>query len=113
MLSANPESIAAGVLRQIVINNLAKLPPISFHDDPDHGIVLIKRGERGYFTTPPLTEKGRGMKATDINATLGITREQSIAMRVGALFGWHVEGADPDNWLTLGKGAPGFTGKRS
>jgi hypothetical protein len=54
--------------------------------------IMVKRFEKGYWparTTPEFVH--------ELNAELGVTKEQSFAMLHGSMFGWDVPGADPRN----------------
>jgi hypothetical protein len=60
----------------------------------DGRCIIIKRGETGYYPTdyPP----GYSDDIIDtLNARLGVTRAQRLAMEIGSMAGWHVPGADP------------------
>ena len=78
-----------------VLATLAKLPPRCFVELPGSRgprTVEIVRGVPGYSdldTTLPVDR---------LNASLPEppTPEQAEAMLFGSMFGWHLEGADPD-----------------
>lgn len=98
---------AAAILREAIASNLSQLPPVAFYDGGDFGLAMLKRGEPGLFNvTPELAKSGR--RAEELNAMFKISREQAVAMSVGAFFGWHVPGADPTTWHYMGKNARGF-----
>jgi len=61
---------------------------------PGHGgaIALVKRGERGYFSTNWTAED-----MERYNNANNVTQKQINAMLMGSMFGWDVPGADPDN----------------
>lgn len=76
--------------------NLSKLPEIAWVALAiDDRAVLVKRGEVGYY---PTDYEFPGKLVDDLNARLGVSKEQAMAMEVGSLFGFHVPGADPDYW---------------
>lgn len=54
----------------------------------------IHRGVPGYTPVPSLTDA----IAARLNAQAGVTDAQIEAMQVGSMFGWHVPGADPDQY---------------
>ena len=61
-------------------------------------VVLLKRGETGYFSvTKP------GIDPTKMNVTLGVTPAQVAAMKAGAMFGWDCPAANPANYNAEGK----------
>lgn len=84
--------------------NIDKLPEMSatFIEaaEPGKRIGLIKRGESGYYLTdydtPKTSEQLARETVNHINARLGVTPAQAIAMEIGSMCGWHVPGADPD-----------------
>ncbi|HDX9663247.1 TPA: hypothetical protein ROX91_001946 [Bacillus cereus] len=59
--------------------------------------IVIKAGETGYFKS----EDQR--PADELNEIIEVTKAQRMAMEVGSMFGWHVNGANPDNWTEDGK----------
>ncbi len=71
------------------------LPRIAYVDNHDgiYGdeapVIAIKRGESGYF---PIHST---LTADELNALEGVTPAQREAMLTGAMFGWHVSGAEP------------------
>lgn len=52
--------------------------------------ILIKRGENGYYQTADQRP------ADDLNAKIGVTKNEAEAMFVGSMFGWNVPGARPE-----------------
>lgn len=73
-------------------NNIQKLPTYCYavHPHTKKPIVLF-RGFVGFFETT------FDLKDTmEINCFLNITKQQIQAMLIGAMFGFHVRGADPD-----------------
>lgn len=97
------------------MTNLHKLPKFCVarlkrsHNPSDDSLILIKRGESGYWPAGGFTE--------DYNERRGITKDQVEAMLIGSMFGWDVPGADPD-WHVeddeeprgTTPGCPGFRG---
>lgn len=89
--------------------NCRKLPELCYaylaQHEPGNRIVIIKRGEPGYYATtldsPELPlEHGMGMVKT-LNARLKVTPAQASAMFNGSLFGFETPSADPDRRLNL------------
>ena len=81
--------------------NREKLPDIAWVVlESDNRAVLVKRGEVGYY---PTEYAFPGKLVDDLNARLGVSKEQAMAMEVGSLFGFHVPGADPDYWQKKGR----------
>jgi hypothetical protein len=58
-------------------------------------VILIKRGEKGYYPYLDGAVKGKDV-AKELNNRIGVTPAQAEAMMVGSMFGWDVPGADPD-----------------
>jgi hypothetical protein len=84
--------------------NIAKCPDLCAvylgSAKPGERIGLIKRGETGYYqcdydSDRASNETARAM-ADHINARLGVTEAQALAMAIGSMCGWDVPGADPD-----------------
>lgn len=74
--------------------NLAKLPELCYSVNPlDESVILIKRGETGYF---PGKTGHRADLVPFLNARMGVTPAQRVAMEIGSMMGFHVPGADPD-----------------
>ena len=89
-----PEAIEAAAA------SIAKLPEVCFTylRSDDRQIIAIKRGEDGYY---PVTTR---FTVAELNK--GVKPEHVAAMENGALFGWHVSGADPDHCVQLMKKYP-------
>lgn len=92
-----------------VLTVLGKLPERCFSvlaSDPTL-VIGIHRGVPGYT---PLKNHATAEQAEAQAKRLndqepgGVTAAQREAMEVGSCFGWHVPGANPDNW-TGGEGA--------
>lgn len=85
--------------------NLAKMPPMCYavHFATGDTVVLIK-GERGY------RDPGYGVQGEDVvnglNAEMGVSRQQRAAMEAGSVLGYHMPGADPDNYDESGRSRP-------
>lgn len=79
---------------------MAKLPDLCYSTLPSTGEkILIKKGERGYIPCHiTYTET-----VEQLNADLGVSKAEQKAMEVGSMFGFHVPGADPDNYNEHGK----------
>lgn len=75
------------------MSNIDKLPPIAaVRHNVDHSVVLVKRGEQGYFPAPDIKDPEAWNKAA------GVTNQQAAAMFMGSMFGFHTPGADPDRY---------------
>ena len=68
-------------------------------------LIIIKRGETGYYRTDYSTNnKSENMKLKDYyNDILGVDHVQEQCMKAGSMFGWHVPGADPNNYDENGR----------
>ena len=67
-------------------------------------IIEIVAGESGYY--PMSFDDGRpvlgGPELRDgMNADLGVTPVERVAMENGSMFGWNVPGADPRNPMVI------------
>tara|TARA_R100000152_G_C6665477_1_gene103206 strand:- start:113 stop:418 length:306 start_codon:yes stop_codon:yes gene_type:complete len=60
----------------------------------DNKLTVVKRNEMGH--NPFFGMLISIEKINDANEMIGVTPEQSQAMQVGSMFGWHVPGADPN-----------------
>lgn len=67
---------------------------------PGERVVIVKRGELGYFQT----DLDRGGSADDLkqaanelNAKMGVDMIEARAMRLGSMFGWNVPAANSDH----------------
>lgn len=84
--------------------NFSKLPDVCYllmqEHEPGSRIVVLKRGQSGYYKTNYDTRQTDITELEAIvdglNRLLGVTPNQKKAMLAGSLFGWHVQGADPD-----------------
>lgn len=54
-------------------------------------VIMIKRGESGYFAQPNLQDRN----VDELNETFGVTKEQAEAMVAGSMFGFDVPAANP------------------
>ena len=63
-------------------------------------VVILKRGETGYYRTDiPFTSREEAKALVDeYNRRLGVTKAQAAAMSAGSMFGFHVPAADPANY---------------
>lgn len=63
-------------------------------------LVVLKRGESGYYSTGCTTGSVETAKALmeQYNQRLDVSRAQAAAMEAGAMFGWHIPGANPKNY---------------
>jgi len=57
----------------------------------DHTVILIKRGEVGFWPSPGMTAEAADAK----NASMGLSYNERTAMEMGSMFGWDVPGARP------------------
>jgi hypothetical protein len=80
------------------------LPPVAYLDnrdrsraDHDAGTIGVVRGHSGF--SPMYGD----WSADVLNAKTGVTKAQAEAMYAGAMFGWHVPAANPDNYDENGK----------
>jgi hypothetical protein len=85
------------VVENDVAKVLEKLPEICAARLPsDQSPILLHRGVPGYTPWKP------SFDVDGYNSRKGITPAQVEAMLVGSMFGWHVPGADPDNYAEDG-----------
>lgn len=92
------------VVKRQLAEILDALPPISFARNPaNNETVVIRRGVEGYW---PLSEMNAlpAVKALEdqndvaaLNAAIGVTAAQALAMLNGSMFGFDCPGADPLN----------------
>lgn len=68
-------------------------------------LIIIKIGEVGYYRTDYSTNsKEENIELKDyFNERCGITKVEEECMKVGSMFGWHVPGADPNNYDENGR----------
>lgn len=72
------------------MTNFDKLPIAAATRHPVTGeTILLKPGVKGYFTAPP------NLDPDAYNRDMRVTPHQLRAMEIGAIFGFHVPGADP------------------
>lgn len=75
--------------------NKIELPELCYVATPSTGeIVIVKRYISGYY---PLDYK-ETRNINELNEAIGVSKAQSQAMLVGSMFGWNVEGANPNNY---------------
>ena len=79
-------------------------------------IVIIKRGECGYYpydqadgsdyvaagkSHTELIDFLKDIVDNTLNKSIDVSKAQRLAMESGAMFGWHVPGANPDAYYNL------------
>lgn len=64
----------------------------------DSMLILIRRGDRGYYPSHGGTVKANDEIVDELNANRGITKAQRMAMETGSMFGWSVPGAFASAW---------------
>ena len=65
----------------------------------DNEVIIIKRGVDGYFKYDNVSNS----TVDELNDSIGVTKAQAAAMKVGSMFGWTVPGANPENYDAEGK----------
>lgn len=72
------------------------------HSHPDHEVILVKPGEKGYWAPPYLAGKSLD-EADAIHERVFKARKPTEAEReaasIGSMIGWGVPGADPENYV--------------
>lgn len=85
--------------------NLAKLPDLCYGVlNTTHEIIVIKKGEKGYYKTdftPAKTREVADEWVDLLNEQLDVTKSQRKAMEIGSMWGWDVPGANPDCYMNL------------
>lgn len=82
------------------------LPPTCHCVIPSSGeLVIVKRGESGYFPTgaPTISEEDSQEVADETNAERGISKAQAAAMLNGSMHGWNTPDADPRSYDAQGR----------
>lgn len=82
------------------------LPELCYSVEKNTGkLIVIKRGEKGYYNTNYNTENADSNRAcADFqNEKLGVTVVQRAAMEAGSMFGWNTPAANPKNYDKYGK----------
>jgi len=75
------------------------LPKFCFVVHPFEGrIVMLKRGQVGYYTPHFNFLLDGSMTADDLNNGLNLSKAQVQAMRCGSIFGFHTPGSHPDQY---------------
>lgn len=71
------------------------LPEICFAmNDVNNKVVILKKGILGYFNYDNVSNSS----VDELNDSIGVTKTQVAAMKVGSMFGWDVPGANPENY---------------
>lgn len=78
------------------------LPELAYVVHPEGELVIVKRGERGYYPYGPKSDFNTTVAAS-LNQRMGVTPTQAEAMAWGSMFGWHTPGADPANYDADGR----------
>ena len=84
-----------------------KLPEMCYSTLPSDGtLVLLKRGESGYFQTDwNLNKPEQNRRLADhLNQKRGVSKAQEEAMSFGSMFGWDKPGADPKVYMRQQEG---------
>lgn len=92
-----------------VIPLRASLPETCYSTLANTGeIVIIKRGESGYYPTDiPAKDIAEAKEIVDeMNEKGGVSKAQAESMKVGSMFGWAAPAADPANYDKSGKLIP-------
>lgn len=76
------------------------LPDMCFsHNEVSNKVVILKKGVIGYFEYD-----NPGQQTCDeLNDSIGVSKAQAAAMKIGSMFGWDVPGANPENYDDNGK----------
>lgn len=94
---------------KVLIPLRTSLPEMCYSTFPGTGeVVILKRGKSGYSKTssPNMGKEDIERFVDQQNAMLGVTKAQEEAMKIGAVFGFDVHGADPANYDENGKYIP-------
>lgn len=95
-----------------VLTNLQKLPEMCAKPHPyDGSVIIIRRGEMGYYPAPALLQYGSsGLPTAEriaaFNEAHGATPRHVAAMEAGSMFGWEIPAADVDAYTDDGKPLP-------
>ena len=68
-------------------------------------IIILHKGESGYYRSDVQAadrDESRAL-ADELNARMGVTKPQEMAMTVGSMFGWDTKGADPATYDASGR----------
>jgi hypothetical protein len=76
------------------------LPKFCFvvHPHMEQRIVMLKRGEVGYYKPDFNFLLDGSMTADDLNRGLNLSKAQVEAMRCGSIFGFHTPGSHPSQY---------------
>ena len=66
--------------------------------DATNELVMVKRGEKGYFPQRPENAPWGAENKDALNERLGVTKGQAEAMKAGSMFGFDTSSADPNNY---------------
>lgn len=88
-----------------VIPLRSSLPLVCYGKVPEkRAIVMFERGFDGYRSASYVTKGRTSQKLVDeLNAEMGVTRAQAMAMQGGATMGWDTPAADPKNYDEQGQ----------
>ena len=76
-------------------NYFNELPEFSFaYLNTTGEVILIKRGESGYYPQPQLQNRS----VDELNELYDITKAQAEAMQHGSMWGWDVPASNPQLW---------------
>jgi len=82
--------------------NKRKLPAFCYGMiKPQNLVIMIQLGQRGYTSTswpPGYDQQAQEAWVNKMNAELGVTTPQRMAMEAGSKFGWHSNAADPGTY---------------
>jgi hypothetical protein len=65
-------------------------------------VILLKRGQVGYFPYYEGTIKGKEA-ARELNNEIGVSAAEAAAMKIGSMFGWNLPGANPERYDENGR----------
>ena len=88
-----------------VIPLRSSLPLVCYGKVPEkRAIVMFERGFDGYRSASYVTKGRTSQKLVDeLNAEMGVTKAQAMAMQGGATMGWDTPAADPKNYDEQGQ----------
>lgn len=87
---------------QKVKENIAKLPMRAYCDDFHEGVAEVHRGVEGYLPIDKRAYLLNNETAEQFierkNKQLNVTKAEATALVVGSMFGFHVPGANVENY---------------